>query len=282
MRIAAARVRLMTIGLWLLVVLGPLMGGAALLRPAPTPNADPVVERPPAGVEGLAELTVLAHLAAVGGTVDGWTAPAAAALRLTGSPLDGLSGEAQATAARAVGRPTAGAVAVATTPAGPGRWGVTVAVQREGQVEGWQVTVAATDEGLAVETLPALVPLPGTGTPAPPDLPVLRAPGGDDPLAAAVARFLAAFLTDEGELSRYLAAGVAPDRPAVIGQHVELRRIAARPLDDSRVVVLAEARLIRQDGAVHVMHYPLLMQPAEGRWEVARLLPALPVRSTAP
>lgn len=273
----ALRVRAIAGLLWLVVAAGPVMAGVALLRHpiAPGAPADPVI---PHGVHGLAELAVLAHLTAAPGEADATVTPALPALRLTGSAFDGLSGEEQATATRAAQRPPTGAVTVAATAAGPGRWGVTVAVLRGSQVEGWQVTVAAAADGLLVETLPAIVGLPGAGTPPIPDLPLLRAPAGDDPLATAVDRFLSALLTGEGELSRYLAPGAGVAQPAVQDGSLELRRIAARPLADDRVAVLAEVRLVRGDGAVHLLQYPLLLEPSGGRWEVRRLLPALPIR----
>lgn len=280
MTAAELRVRAIAWLLWLAVVAGPVMGALALIRPATAAVSAVPDAAAPAAVMGLAELAVLAHLTAAPGEADLLVTPALPALRLGGSAFDGLSGEAQASATRAAALGPTGAVAVAATPAGPDRWGVTVAVLRAGLVEGWQVTVADAADGPVVETLPAVVGLPGGGSPPVPDLPLLREPEGADPLADAVDRFLAALLTGEGELSRYLAPGADVLLPTVVAGTTELRRIAARPLDDRRVVVLAEVRLVREDGAVHLLQYPLLVAPADGRWEVTRVLPAIP--ATAP
>ncbi|HUG84660.1 MAG TPA: hypothetical protein VMM13_08840, partial [Euzebya sp.] len=143
------------------------------------------------------------------------------------------------------------------------------------------VTVAMTTDGLLVETLPALVGVPAGGDPPVPAIPALQSPDGDDPLATAVDRFLSALLTGDGELSRYLAVGASVEQPILVGRSVQLQRLAARPLDDSRVAALAEVRMITDDGAVHLLHYPLLLQPSDGRWEVASLLPALPLQPAA-
>jgi hypothetical protein len=167
--------------------------------------------------------------------------------------------------------------ALSATPAGPGRWGVIVAVLRPDGLEGWQVTVAvAPDGGAVVESLPVPVALPAAGIPPPPDLPRLDAPDPDDPLAVAVDGFLQALLTASGDLDRYTVqgSGIAPPQPV---DEVELRRIAARLLPDRRAVALAEVRLHHDDGAVRLGHYPLLLRPAGGRWEVQQLLPALPL-----
>ncbi|CAN5159507.1 hypothetical protein BH23ACT9_BH23ACT9_27920 [soil metagenome] len=273
----AIRVRLVSGVLWLLVAAGPVLGTAALLRPAVVLPAGDGAAEIPTGVEALAELTVLAHLSALPGGVGGWLAPGHPGMRAGPAALDGLTGDQQAAAARASARPVTGAAAVAVMPAGPGRWGVTVAVLRDGEAETWQVTVAAGDSGLAVETLPAPVGSPDNARPPLPGVGALRPPAADDVLAVAVQRFVSAYLTGDGDLPRYVAPQTDLPPPSWVARSAELRRIAAGPVDDRRVAVLAEVRVTRDDGAVHLVHYPLLLRPSQGRWEVQRLLPALPL-----
>lgn len=264
--------------LWVLVVSGPLLGGLALLRPAGSPAGPAAAPTAPAAVTGLAELAVRAHLAALPADVPAAVAPGHTALRADEGALEGLTPAQRVTAARSVGTDVHVAV-LAVEPAGPGRWGVTVGAVRDGRVEAWLVTVAAAADGPVVETFPALVGLPARGTPPTPLLPGLRAPEPENPVHAAVDGFLTAMLTGEGDLARYTAAGTTVAVPAPSAA-ADLRRIAAAPLSGGRATALAEVRLRRADGAVHLLHYPLLLQPSGGRWEVVRVLPALPLTST--
>ncbi len=268
------RVRLLSGLLWVLVAAGPLIGGAALLRPTGTPA--PVAPGPPVGVTGLAELAVLAHLRSQPGEAPAVLMPAHPALRPVGNLLDDLTTAERAIAGR-VPPPVHAAAAVTSSPAGPGRWGVVVAVLREQTVETWQVTVAASDRGPVIETVPAPVALP-TGVVPTPAVTALRPPDPDDPLTDAVQRFLSALLTDEGELDRYLAPGAVVQRPALVASEALLRRLATGPIGTSQLAVLAEARVRRADGWTRLVQYPLLMQRTDGQWEVLRILPALPVQ----
>jgi hypothetical protein len=96
----------------------------------------------------------------------------------------------------------------------------------------------------------------------------------------AVQRFLDALLIGEGELQRYVSAQARIDLPAARRSRVELRRLSTGPVDGGRLAVLAEARAIGVDGSAQLVQYPLLMQRGGGRWEVVRLLPALPVQTS--
>ncbi len=274
------RVAIMTALLWTLVGAGPALGVVALLRPLPAAVADGVT-LPSPGTTGLAEMAVVTHLTTLPGAAPrpghARLAPAHPALRPADDVLDGLSTAARLTAVAAV-RSVDHAATVATTPAGPGRWGVTVAVLRDGLLEGWQVTVAETPTGPLVETLPAPVALPAAAAPSTPAVTRLRPPDAEDPMAAAVAAFLDALLGGSDALDRYLAPGSDVARPSVRADRVELLRIASGPVDATRTAVLAEVRLTRPDGAVHLLHHPLLLRRDAGRWEVQRLLPALPVQ----
>lgn len=275
---ARVRVQITTVCLWLVVGLGPVLAVIALLRPAP----DPVVTAPasPAfGVAGLAELAVVAHVASLPGERAPPVEPAHPALRTKETPLEGLSTADREAAARSVDIPVRVASAVWAAPAGPGRWGVTVAILRGERVEGWQVTIAEGANGPLLETIPAMVALPSQHSVPTPALSPLRTPDPDDQMARTVERFLAAFLTSEGELARYVAAGSSLRAPPVPLARSDLLRIGSGAVDEQHLAVLAEVRTVRTDGAVHLMQYPLLLQRAADRWEVQRLLPATPVQT---
>ncbi|MGI9018770.1 MAG: hypothetical protein ACR2HR_16975 [Euzebya sp.] len=278
---ATWRVRLLTTGLWILVVSGPVLGLIALADASPAATSPPRQERP-FGLAGLAELAVLAHLSTLPGTAPVWLSPAHPGLRLPPRAIEGLSTDQLTAAAQAVRSTGMSAAAVALNPAGPGRWGVTVAVIRDGRTEGWQVTVADTGTGLLVETLPALVALPTQQGPPTPAITPLRPPDPDDRLATAVSRFLSAYLSADGELQRYLSAEADVRAPPTPLAGIELRRIATGEVDDHHVAVLAETLLIGSDGGVQIAQYPLLMGRVDGRWEVQRLLPAVPVQPAVP
>ncbi len=273
------RVRITTFCLWLLVALGPLLGMTALARPAPS-RSEAAPSAPAFGVGGMAELAVVAHLSSLPGQATPAVAPAHPALRSTAMPLDGLSTADREAAARSADVPVRAAAAVAATPAGPRRWGVTVAILRGERIEGWQVTIAEGAEGPLVETVPAMVGLPAQQRVPTPALSPLRPPGPDDQLATTVQRFLAAYLTEDGELARYVGTGSALTAPPVALARSELLRMGSGAVDQRHLAVLAEVRAVRADGAVHLMQYPLLLQRGADRWEVQRLLPAVPVQTT--
>jgi hypothetical protein len=269
-------IRLVTAGLWLLIATGPVLGAAAMLRPLPGAPETIGVGAVPVGVEGLGVLAVVAHLSSLPGQVTGPAAPSHPGLRPAGDAVDGMTGDQRTRAARAAEEDVDAAAVLSTAPAGPNRWGVTVGVIRSGVLESWQVTIASADDGHVVEGLPAPVGGDWPSQPGPGAPPPLRAPQPDDPLAVAVQAFAAAYLAGDGDLPRYIAAGTHLPLPSAPIERAELRRLASRSLDGDRVAVLAEIRIVRPDGAVHLAHYPLLMRPVDGRWEVVRLLPAFP------
>jgi hypothetical protein len=204
---------------------------------------------------------------------------------LNAAALDGLSPGQQdllAQAPRPSGSSLQAVDAVAVDPAGPNRWGVTVAVLRDGVPEAWQVTVADNGQGLLIEMLPAPVNLPQRQPGPIPDLSTLAVPDPGDPLTVAIQRFCDAYLSGDGELSRY----VTPQSTLVPLPEglttAELRRLATGPVDQRHLAALAEVRITRQDGAVLLTQIPLLMRRSDGRWEVSRILPALPVSPTTP
>ncbi|WP_370324951.1 hypothetical protein [Euzebya sp.] len=273
------RVRLAAGVLWTVVALGPVLGAVALISSATAPGSAVADDGVPVGVEGVAELAVAVHLRAPAGE-PAWR-PAVAA-PTPAEVLEGLTTAQQIAAARAAAAPLGQISAVAARPAGRGRWGVVVGVARDRGVERWQVTVAEVDGDLVVETLPALVgPGPGSRLATPPAVSPLRPPS-DDEVAVTTAGFLAAWLGTAGDVDRYVAAVAdVPAGPPAVAD-VELRRIASGAVDDRHVAVLAEVLVVRDDGAVALMHYPLLLRRADARWQVAQLLPALPLRAPAP
>ena len=268
----------MSIGLWFVIALGPVLGGAALLRPATTAPG-PDSEEPPAGVVGLAELSVTAHLGSAQSAVDDLLEPALGAFQVR-QATDGLStAELEADLLADQGGPDHVAT-LATTPAGPDRWGVTVGVLADGSLRSYQVTVAMSPAGPLLETRPALVASPAPDRVPSPGVTGLREPE-DDAQSTAVAGFLSAYLTGEGDLTRYTATDAEINRPAVTVASTDLLRLATGPFGERQAVVLAEARTIGADGAVSVMQFPLLMGQSDGRWEVRRVLPALPLRPSS-
>ena len=267
-------VRLLQLALWMAVAAGPVLGVAAMVvatvagrQPAP-----PAV--PDVGTTTFAELVVLQHLTSRSDP-PARLQPVHQQLRPavddTGSP-DGLNAPSPLDVA-----------AVAALPAGPGRWGVTVMVLgRDGEVESWQVTIAETSGGPVVEGVPALVPTPQSEPSVSLALGALEPPVADDPLATTVEGFLRAVLLGNGEVERWTAvdSGLAAlDRPVA---EMSVRRVARHRVSASAVAVMAEVELRRHDGSVVIAQYPLLLVEAEGRIEVVRVLPALPLVPTGP
>lgn len=276
-------VRLASIALWVVVAAGPVLGATALLV-ATTPDVGAVETRIglPTQVAGVAELAVLAYLSGVPLDPTRLT-PSTRALRL--DPSDPSEDDRAAVVDQALRRPTVGATVVAYEPAGPDRFGVQVLVlDRTGHAETWQVTVSQTADGPAVEGLPALVPAVNS-----PDAPRLgitspQRPSEGDEIAATVEGFLRGLLVGDVDLQRYSAAEFArpddwtPPTAEFAVVDLTLSRTGMQRVG-GRVAVLAEVMVSREDGRRHVMQYPLLVSQDQGRWEVSRVLPALPLRS---
>ena len=270
-----APVRILQVGLWIAVAAGPVLGVAALVVATSAGRQQPPPAVPGVGVTSMAEVAVLQHL--VGGTVPPTRLQP---VRQQLLPVHDVTADAS------TALPGPGPVdvaAVTATPAGPGRWGVTVLVLgRDATVEAWQVTVAETPGGPAIEGLPALVPTPRAEAAAALALDAPRAPASDDPLAATVEGFLRAVLLGTGEVDRWTAVDVdvpVLDHPVA---EMTLRRIARDRVSTTSVAVLAEVELRRVDGSALIAQYPLLLAEREGRIEVVRVLPALPLAPTGP
>ncbi|GAB2736083.1 conjugal transfer protein [Kitasatospora kifunensis] len=274
--------------LWGLVLLGPLLGGAALLtRPAaagPVPAQAPVGA--PAtggqGAAGFAEQFVAACVAAGDGDQAKLTPyfPGADDLR-----LEGASG----------GRSADQLVVVRLRQSDGDVWSVTVAARVStaggagaGVVHYFQVPVAVGPTGgggtgYVALAMPAEVAAP----------PRIQAPGlvygpwrpalPGDPLTQAVSPALSAYLTGSGDLSRYLAPGarLAPispapytalsvDQLAVEGEQ-DGAQAAAVPGDGIRLGVLVQVRATGTDGVRVPLSYALTLRTRAGRWEISSL-----------
>jgi len=269
-----APVRILQLGLWIAVAAGPVLGVAALVVASSAGRQQPPPAVPGVGVTSIAEVAVLQHV--LGGAVP---PDRLQPVRQQLQPVPDVTVALPALA----GPGPVDVAAVTATPAGPDRWGVTVLVLgRDATIEAWQVTVVETAGGPAVEGLPALVPTPRAEAPAALALDAPRTPAPDDVLAATVEGFLRAVLLGTGEVDRWTAVDVdvpALDHPVA---EMTLRRIARDRVSTTSVAVLAEVELRRADGSALIAQYPLLLAEREGRIEVARVLPALPLAPTGP
>jgi len=273
--------------LWLLVVSGP---AAALVTAAhlsalnsrlesvqaAVAAADPPADT--AGVEGFAELFIATYFDAGEGSTAGL------AMFVDGVALDGV----EAGFWSAVRTTSLGATEIA-----PGYFAVTVAVNLIAHATGsdptpvpqsvgtlfYSVGVAETDSGWTVVGLPSLMPAPNRASP--PDLLVDRLDGIDDPgLEDMVGRFLIAYLTGDGELTRYLApsASIAAVQPTPFTA-VEVLRSGIAEDSRGRTVVAVVARATDDAGRAQLLEFWLAVSQRDGRWEVTEILPAPPLAS---
>lgn len=261
-------VRLFQVFLWLVVAAGPVLALVAVLQVSElTGRVDQLVRAETLAVpvetgpvEGFAELFVASYLTS----------------KDEGSSLQ-LPSEASGEGGRVARTFTLGTEQVAD-----GYFAVTVAAEIVGarpeptsETFFYRVGVAETEEGLAAVGPPALIAAPATGSP--PDLLVDRMDGleGVPGLGDALARFLSAYLTGEGELARYAAPGspLVPVVPPPFAS-VEIVDAGSRLMPDGgrEVVVVVEAS--NGDGWVQVLQYGVVVTEREGRWEVVDLLAA--------
>lgn len=275
-------VRMLQVVLWLLVVSGPL--AAALLATQVSALGDRLdtavgqaaVKLPPdtTGVEGFAELFIAAFLGAGEGSRE------SLAPFLDNPPLDGTAdGSWFATRTTSLG----------ARQIGPGYFAVTVAaevVAADDELEEptvwvpvgtlfYSVGVAETETGWAVTGLPTLI-APPTRT-VPPELLVGRLDGldGAPGLEEMVPRFLAAYLTGDGELARYTAPAsriVAVQPPPFVSVEVLKAGFIDAPAGSQQVAM--GVRATDAAGRVQLLEYALTVEQRDGRWEVSELLPA--------
>jgi hypothetical protein len=271
-------IRAVQVVLWMLVISGPV---AALLvanrvssigDSLDTLGASTAVEVRPdtSGVEGFAELFIAAYLGAGEDSID------ALDPFLGDVALDGV----ETGSWRAVRTTSLGAQEVS-----PGYYAVVVAAEvvasdpESGDqpvgVRYFSVGVAETTTGWVVVGLPALIPRPARV--AAPELLIGRFDGLDvaPGLEEMLPRFLAAFLTGAGELTRY----ASPSSPIVAVQpppftSVEVLRNGLVETPDGSTEVAVLVRGTDADGRTQILEYALVVEQRDGRWEVSRLLPA--------
>ncbi|GAB2710147.1 conjugal transfer protein [Nocardia thraciensis] len=165
-------------------------------------------------------------------------------------------------------------------------WAVTVSVRPKtsgaaAAREYYRVAVSvAVDGRMRALGLPAAVAPPGRGE----DL-MLRYKstcGPDTPLTPVASGFLAAFLSGNGDVTRYVAqnSGIAPLRPAPFAS-VETVSVGAENADcgisSSTAKVLVTVNPKAGTGAAPTLAYPLTMVRTAGQWQVQALdsVPAL-------
>ncbi|WP_280264951.1 conjugal transfer protein [Nocardia wallacei] len=166
-------------------------------------------------------------------------------------------------------------------------WSVTVSVRPKasggaaGPREYYRVAVSVAADGrMRALALPAAVAPPGRGE----DL-MLRYTstcGADTPVAQVASGFLAAFLTGNGDVTRYVAqnSGIAALQPAPFTS-VETPSVGAEDADcgisKSTAKVLATVNPKTGAGAAPTLAYPLTMVRTAGQWQVQAMdsVPAL-------
>lgn len=165
-------------------------------------------------------------------------------------------------------------------------WTVTVAVSIERQLDEdastWSRTyfevpvVQTTDGSLAALTLPAPVGAPAAA--AAPALPFTHQLAPSHELSATVAAFLAALLTSDGEVDRYVAPGaqivpIAAGSYSAIGQTEVLASAPEEDLtageDGQNTAVLVHVPVERTDGEPMPATYVLDLTTRSGRWEIS-------------
>ncbi|MER6030669.1 conjugal transfer protein [Streptomyces sp. NPDC001851] len=170
--------------------------------------------------------------------------------------------------------------AVRTAQRDGGVWSVTVAAQyADGAVRYYAVPVVVDGAGASFTVTGAPGVVAGPARVSVPKSPYgVSVPEGD--LSSAVGEFLAAYLTDAGEVDRYLAPGVTLARvspapyTAVTVQRVsaveEAAAAAKVPADGTKVRVLASVEARDAEGR-WPLAYELTLRARSGRWEVAAL-----------
>lgn len=180
-------------------------------------------------------------------------------------------------------------VSFGATEVSPGYFAATVAVVTQGRSDGstgsritayYSIGVLETGSGWVAVGTPSLLPAPPVGPL--PDLRVARPNGlGDQPgLESALAGFMDALLTGNGDLSRYAAptAGLASVVPAPF-ETVEITAAGSvsNPSGGRLVSLVMEG--VDQDGTRLALGYSLDVEVREGRWEITRLHLAHPIAS---
>jgi hypothetical protein len=310
----AGLTRLVTVGIWALLLAGPAIGLVAVAAGGSSASAPPATSTPKAtqpsatGPAGFAELYLAAYISAGEGTEESLAPYYADPVTLANEP-------GSRTATRVV--------TVAAQPVSKGYWAVTVAahvlakdangktvdqglryyrvgVQVAGTPEAGGAAKPAKSDGgqalYAATSLPAEVNAPTAASHG--DLGYGSDSGvsSNDPVADTVSRFIAAYLTSQGELGRYVSPGlqVTPIVPAPYtstlvtslrdDQEVESASDnESVPADGARRRVLATVSATSGDQD-YTLNYALTLSTRDGRWEVAAfdIAPALSAEQTGP
>jgi hypothetical protein len=281
----ALTIRVLHVALWLLVLSGPVAAlilatqVSSLRERLDVVDSGTGVELQPdtPGAEGFAELFIATYLSAGEDSTDGLD------LFVDGVSLDGVED-----ASWSVARTTS----LGAEEVGPGYFAVTVAAEvlaadlDSGGQTVWlpvgtrfySVGVAETSTGFAISGLPTLVSAPVGATA--PELLIGRLDGLDNApgLEGMLPRFLAAFLTGVGELTRYTSpsAHIVPVQPPPFAS-VEILQTGSVDMSDGVTQVAAIVRATDSAGRAQVLEYWLVVSQRDGRWEVSELLPAPPL-----
>lgn len=303
---------------WALLILGPLLAGAAWVA-APSGTGTPVAPAPSApstagsqGSAGFAVLFVDAYLRAGEGDQEQLVAyyPDATGIRLEGEP--GRRTGQQLTVVRlrqtspgiwsvtVAARVRESGPSAASTPKSPSAEKQQEAAPAVERLRYFQIPVATTvtggTSGYVALSMPAEVAAPPRV--ASPELLYgpQRPAAPSDPRTQAVTEFLTAYLTGRaGDIDRYLApgtritpispapyTGIAVDHLAVEGERGG-EATTTVPADGTRLRLLVSLRATGSDTVRRPLAYALTLTARAGRWEIAELDGApSPAPRTAP
>ncbi|MFB7896008.1 conjugal transfer protein [Streptomyces xiamenensis] len=276
------------VGVWGLVVAGPLLSVVALTKPS---ESAPVVAAPlpadvvvgdPVGPAGFAELYLRAFLEGDPQAAGAELAPfyPAARSRVLDGGRDGV-------AVRHSG-------VVSSDALGGGYWSVLVGARvaeeipaAEGSAEGtsqeqlryFRVPVVAVEGGWEATAYPAEVVAPVSNGQRQADYAVV-ALSAHDPAAVALQDFFAAYLTGVGDVSRYLAPGGDPQAvwpPPYV--EIAVVSVAARSAGDgvlelesgAQEQLLVEVEARSAGGRMWPLSYSVVLAERDGRWEIGAL-----------
>ncbi|MFF9569974.1 conjugal transfer protein [Streptomyces sp. NPDC014685] len=282
---------------WALLISGPVLGGWALVsqpgsdaRPAPVAQSS---SGDTAGPGGFAEMYVAAFLRAGEGSQNelGAFYSGAGDLELGGRPDAVQVGQIAAVRVKTVAPGRYWSVTVAARVLEPSPRASAGAGTGGGQpvirMRFFQVPVEADRAGgpLAALALPAEVAAPAAGVPGATLAYGTPLPAqASDPAVETLKQFFAAYLSDGGELGRYLSPGtrLSPVRPAPYGS-VAVTRVAVEsafrdgdgdgrigaPAGREQLRLVVDVGAVRPDGVERPLSYALTLAGRDGRWEVA-------------
>lgn len=187
----------------------------------------------------------------------------------------------------------ASTVPLAATDTGGGIWSVTVQTMVSDrtatgysapQPRCFTVTIVASSGAYRAGALPAEVSCPLTAAAA---LPQYTSTISDGPIADTVTAWAAAYLTGQGQLTRYITPG-APITPITPPPYSSLsvtsiqlakdpappQDLQSVPSDGTRIVLTATVTATMASGITVPLSYPLTLTARGGRWEVTAVNPA--------